>query len=131
MTTDAHARPSILIVDDEFGLAEMLRELLTDIGYDVRLAINGRLALAVLRERAADVVLTDVMMPVMNGPELARALRQDERFRNTRIVFMTSLASALRAESDLGDAVLEKPFTPERLIATLRGIGANGAQPRG
>jgi len=128
MTADAHTRPSILIVDDEFGLAEMLRELLTDIGYDVRLAINGRLALAVLRERAADVVLTDVMMPVMNGPELARALRQDERFRNTRIVFMTSLASALRAESDLGDAVLEKPFTPERLIATLRGIGANGAQ---
>ncbi len=122
-TGSEHTRPSILIVDDEFGLAEMLRELLAEAGYDVRLAINGRLALASLRERRAEVVLTDVMMPVMNGPELARALRQDEQFRDTCIIFMTSLTSALQAEARLGDAVLEKPFTPERLMATLRQLG--------
>ncbi len=115
----AKALQSILIVDDEFGLAEMLREMLRDSGFEVTLAINGRLALEILEERTVDVVLTDMMMPVLDGAELASAMRSDDRYRDTAIIMMTSLPTA-RAKSDgLFDAVLRKPFTPDLLLETV------------
>jgi CheY-like chemotaxis protein len=110
---------SILIVDDEFGLAEMLREMLRDEGYDVCLAINGRLALEILGERSIDLVITDIMMPVMDGVELAAAIRASDRYRDIPIVIMTSLPSLPRHQSDLFDAVLRKPFTPDLLLSTI------------
>jgi CheY-like chemotaxis protein len=110
--------PAILIVDDEYGLAEMLRELLAEVGYDVAVAINGRLALEVLAERRIDVVLTDLMMPVMDGPELARAMRAMDVYRLIPIVPMTSLRSAVD-DPALFAAVLDEPFTPATPLATL------------
>ena len=111
--------PSVLIVEDEYGLAELLRDMLTEFGYDVSLAINGRLALEILREREIHVVLTDTMMPVMDGPELARAMRADERHRRIPIVMMTSLAAAVPSTPGLYEAVLGKPFTPAALLKVL------------
>jgi CheY-like chemotaxis protein len=108
-----------LIVDDEFGLAEMLREMLRESGYDVTLAINGRLALEILGEGKMDLVLTDMMMPVMDGAELAAAMRRDHRHRATPIIMMTSLPTALPQPAGLFDAVLRKPFTPDLLLATM------------
>jgi CheY-like chemotaxis protein len=113
------ATPSILIVEDEYGLAELLRDMLTELGYDVSLAINGRLALEVLREREIHLVLTDVMMPVMDGPELARAMRADRRHRRIPIVMMTSLAAAVPSTPGLYEVVLAKPFTPNALLKVL------------
>jgi CheY-like chemotaxis protein len=114
----AHA--SILIVDDEFGLAQMLREMLREHDYDVSLAINGRLALEALRDQPVDLVITDLMMPLMDGLELAAALRGSDTHRHVPIVLMTSLPSALPQQGHMFDAVLRKPFTPELLMATLR-----------
>jgi CheY-like chemotaxis protein len=111
--------PSILIVDDEFGLAEMLREMLREAGYDVTLAINGRLALQILDERRVDLVLTDMMMPVMDGAELAAAMRRDARHRETPIILMTSLPGLVLRSDSLFNAVLRKPFTPELLLRTI------------
>ena len=127
-------QPSILIVDDEFGLAEMLREMLREYGYDVTLAINGRLALDILAERQVDLVITDMMMPVMDGAELAHAMRNSEKHRNTPIVMMTSLPSAAPQKHDLFDATLRKPFTPDLLLNTLKSClanrpGNNGGHP--
>src|SRR6185436_16304478 len=117
----ARAMPggSILIVEDEYGLAELLRDMLTELGYEVSLAINGRLALEVLRERDVQLVLTDAMMPVMDGPELARAMRADERHRRIPIIMMTSLAAAVPSTPGLYEAVLGKPFTPDALLKVL------------
>lgn len=114
-------KASILIVDDEYGLAEMLRDVLQELGYDVTLAINGRLALDLLAETAVDLVLTDMMMPVMDGAELATALRQAPRYASVPIVMMTSLPSRHDGDS-LFDAVLRKPFTPEQLLKTLAAL---------
>jgi CheY-like chemotaxis protein len=112
-------RCSILIVDDEFGFAEMLREMLRDDGYEVTLAINGRLALDILRERRVDLVITDLMMPVMDGAELATAIRSDEAMRHTAVLLMTSLPSRVPDQSGLYDAIIRKPFTPEALLAVM------------
>jgi len=110
---------SILIVDDEFGFAEMLCEMLRELDYDVAIAINGRLALELLAERRVDLVLTDMMMPVMDGSELATAMRASDAHRHIPIVMMTSLPTAPPRESHVFDAVLRKPFTPELLLKTL------------
>jgi DNA-binding response OmpR family regulator len=128
--------PSILIVEDEYGLAEMLSEMLSEVGHEVTLAINGQLALDVLRERRIDLVLADAMMPVMDGPELALAMRSNDMYRQIPIVMMTSLPSAMPRMRGLYDAVLSKPFTPEALLKVLdactkRGTGSSGAvRPR-
>ena len=113
------AERSVLIVDDEFGLADMLSEMLRDYGYDVTLAINGRLALDILGERRVDMVITDLMMPVMDGAELAAAMRSSDTLRDLPIILMTSLPAVPR-QTDLYDAVLRKPFTPELLLSTMR-----------
>jgi len=110
---------AILIVDDEFGLAEMLRDMLCELDYDVALAINGQLALEVLGERRIDLVLTDMMMPLMDGAELAAAMRNSEAHQRIPIVMMTSLPTVVPQHDHLFDAVLRKPFTPEQLLSTL------------
>jgi CheY-like chemotaxis protein len=120
------SKQSILIVDDEFGLAEMLREMLRDLGFEVTLAINGRLALEILEEGTVDLVLTDMMMPVMDGAELAAAMRSDRRHRGTPIIMMTSLPTANPQPAGLFDAVLRKPFTPDLLLKTMLGCLASG-----
>ena len=116
-----------MIVDDEFGLAEMLRDMLREHGYDVSLAINGRLALDILEERRIDLVITDVMMPVMDGTELATVMRKSKVHRGIPIVMMTSLPSAWPQQRELFDAVLRKPFTPALLMQTIHDVfGTNG-----
>ena len=117
--------PSILIVDDEFGLAEMLREMLRESGFEVTLAINGRLALEILKEGKVDLVLTDMMMPVMDGAELASAMRSDGKHRDTPIIMMTSLPTPFPRPAGLYDAVLRKPFTPDLLLETMTRLLAN------
>jgi CheY-like chemotaxis protein len=120
---------SILIVDDEFGLAELLREMLREYGYDVTLAINGRLALEILTERKVDLVLTDMMMPVMDGAELAAAMRRSDTHRNTPIIMMTSLPSAVPRPDGLFNAILRKPFSPDLLLTTMLSCLASGPEP--
>jgi CheY-like chemotaxis protein len=118
---------SILIVDDEFGLAEMLREMLHDYGYDVVLAINGRLALDILGERRVDLLITDLMMPVMDGAELAAAVRNSDALRRLPIVLMTSLPASVPSDG-LYDAVLRKPFTPDLLLAAMHACLDDGSR---
>jgi CheY-like chemotaxis protein len=110
---------SVLIVDDEFGLADITADLLTEAGYDVALAINGKLGLASLATRRADLVLTDLMMPVMDGPELIRRMRADPKLAAIPIILMTALPEAVPAQGTLPDAVLVKPFSMTELLATI------------
>ena len=121
---------AVLIVDDEFGLAEMLRDLLRELDYEVTLAINGRLALDILGERHIDLVITDMMMPVMDGAELATAMRGSEAHCRIPIVMMTSLPSAPYTNG-LYDAVIRKPFTPELLLTTMQACFAKSSNSEG
>lgn len=112
---------SVLIVDDEFGLADITADLLRDAGYEVRLAINGKLGLESLVAHPADLVLTDLMMPVMDGPELIRRMRADPRFAGVPAVLMTALPEAIPSgEGALHDAVLVKPFSLAEVLAVVR-----------
>jgi CheY-like chemotaxis protein len=113
-------RGYVLIVDDEFGLADVLASLLLEYEYEASVVINGKLALASLAARAADLVLTDLMMPVMDGPELIKHMRGDARFAAIPIVLMTALPEAIPTGDAQYDAVLVKPFPFAKLLDVLR-----------
>jgi CheY-like chemotaxis protein len=111
----------VLIVDDEFGLAEMAGELLTMLGYSVTTAINGRLGLASLEHFHPDVILLDMMMPVMSGPEVVRALKASADHKDIPIIGMSAAGrDALPADIvPLTVGFLQKPFAFDVLTAAL------------
>lgn len=110
---------TVLIVDDEFGLAEISADLLAEDGFEVAIAINGKLALASLAARRADLVITDLMMPVMDGLELIRRMRAEPALAAIPIALMTALPEAL-SEPVAYDALLVKPFSMTELLDTAR-----------
>src|SRR5574338_333397 len=100
--------PVILLVEDEACTADMLQFLLELEGYTVRTASNGTEALKVLQESEPSVVLSDVMMPFMDGLELTRRLQGNPQFQRIPIVLMTAAPHAVPA--GLAGAVLPKPL---------------------
>jgi CheY-like chemotaxis protein len=113
-------RHSILIVDDEFGLADLMAELLGEAGYEVSIAINGLLALKGLAKSRPSLVLADVMMPIVDGAELLRRMKADPAYADIPVVMMTSLLEALPNDKPpLYQEVLHKPFSPEKLFTTV------------
>lgn len=110
----------VLIVDDEFGLADITSDLLSDRGYETSIVINGKLGLASLAKRRADLVLTDLMMPIMDGPEMIRRMREDPELANIPTILMTALPEAV-PEGALGqhDALIVKPYKIAELLALI------------
>jgi len=113
----------ILIVDDEFTSAEVLAVVLRDDGFRVTVASNGRQALDRLEEASPDLIVTDLMMPVMNGVEMARAVRARPRFARVPILLISSVAeSALGGQPAAHDGFLRKPFGLDALIDAIRAL---------
>jgi CheY-like chemotaxis protein len=113
----------ILIVEDEFGLAEVMGQLLLDSGYDVAVAVNGTAALAHMDVRRPDLVLVDLMMPILDGPGLVRRMRADPALAQVPVVLMTALPGAVPADIiAIVQGVLAKPFTQEALMAAVASL---------
>jgi CheY-like chemotaxis protein len=114
---------TVLVVDDEFGVAEVLQSILEDEGYRVVTAINGKQALTRLGEHSADVILLDYMMPIMDGTQTLAAIRKDPAFKNVPVIMMSSLEEgAVRETCTDYDSFLRKPFRAMvvvRLVAQL------------
>ena len=121
----APAKPSILIVDDEFGLAELLRDVMRDSGYDVSLAMNGLQALETLDEKRVDLVLTDMMMPELSGSQLLQALRSDPRTASLLVVLLTARADSTDVQEGLAQGAADyitKPFQRDVLLSHIRAL---------
>lgn len=116
---------TILLVEDEEMVRKVVRRTLLSQGYKVIEATNGAEALRLALEDPARIslVLTDVMMPVMGGPELARRLWQ--RFPDLKVVFLSGYApDSMSAESGVppGAILIEKPFAIEKLMSIVRDV---------
>jgi two-component system response regulator VicR len=111
--------PTILLVEDEIAAAEAVGYLLELEGFHVVAASNGREALDRLDEVRPDLVLSDIMMPQMDGLDLARAIRGRPDLRDVPIVLMSAAHSMLKTANP-ASAVLAKPLDFQRLLATLR-----------
>ena len=101
----------VLVVDDEFGIAELIDAVLTEEGYRVLTAMNGRQGLATMAKEHPDLVFLDYMMPVMDGADVLRAMARDPTIDGVPVVLMSSMPEALVAERCAGYAVfMRKPF---------------------
>jgi DNA-binding response OmpR family regulator len=110
---------TILIVDDEYLIADILGFALEDEGFLVEVASNGRKALDALREKRVELVITDYMMPVLNGEELVVAIRKQPELSGLPVILMSG-AQANQVSPELFDAVFDKPFDMDRMIAKVR-----------
>lgn len=122
--TQAEARAAVpllvLVVDDEPGIVEFLRYALEDSGYRVDTARDGCDALAAIARERPDFVLTDLMMPRLDGWELCRRLREDDATHDVPIVAM----SAVSNRGVNVDAFLAKPFELDDLLSALQHVAA-------
>lgn len=112
---------TILVVDDEYLIADILGYALEDEGFMVVKASNGQKGLDVLdRERPA-LIITDFMMPVMDGLEFATAVRALPAVNHLPVILMSGAQAHIGMQrSDLFDVVLAKPFNVELVIAEVK-----------
>jgi CheY-like chemotaxis protein len=108
---------SVLVVDDDAAIARLVRLALRAAGFDAITAVNGAEALERLEDRAADLIVLDLEMPVMGGREFYRRLRAT----GARVpVVILSAYGAERARTELGaEAAVQKPFEPSELVEVI------------
>ncbi|WP_426339470.1 hybrid sensor histidine kinase/response regulator [Pseudoduganella sp. S-14] len=109
----------ILIVEDSPTQAERLRRLIRSSGYHARVAANGKLALADIREHKPHLVLSDIVMPEMNGYELCRAVKADPALRDIPVILVTSLTDPkdiIRGIECGADNFIRKPYAEDYLL---------------
>jgi two-component system alkaline phosphatase synthesis response regulator PhoP len=119
------AKGRILVIDDEKDLIELVRYNLENDGFSVRDAMDGEAGLAMAVREHPDVILIDLMLPGMDGLEVCRSLRSNERTAHIPLIMLT----AKSAESDrvlgleLGaDDYITKPFSPRELTARIKAV---------
>ena len=122
------AAKRVLVVDDRPDILGFMLLGLESAGFDVEVAANGRQAIERQREHAADVMITDIFMPEMDGLETIDRIRA--QFPHTRIIAMSSGASRmqdyLKVAGEIGaDATLVKPFSTAELVRLVRRLASD------
>ncbi|PKN83847.1 MAG: hypothetical protein CVU51_11565 [Deltaproteobacteria bacterium HGW-Deltaproteobacteria-1] len=116
-------KTKILIVDDNTDIQAMLKSMMEHQGWDVCQAANGKAALEIARHKAPDLIVSDILMPVMDGYDLCRQCKSDKKLKNIPFVFYTATYTEPHEEKfalDLGaDIFINKPEKPSTLIKIL------------
>ena len=112
---------TILVVEDEPLIALALEAALADAGYGVVTAANGRQGLERLAEAPRpDLVLTDMMMPVMNGPAMLAAMAANPDLRGIPVIVLSSLPEeSVRSRANGVAAILRKPCTADEVLGAM------------
>jgi len=113
----------VLVADDDDNFRNLVIELLTDAGYKVAAEVNGRLAWERLQAEGADMAVLDVNMPEMDGFELLRHIRGDERFSRMPVLMLTIRAFAddqVEGYDAGADDYLTKPFANDEFQARIK-----------
>ena len=115
----------LLLVDDEPGVRESVKEYLQDSGFDVQVASNATDAWQMLQQKTPDLVISDIMMPKVDGYQFLKQLREDPRFKTLPVIFLT--ARGMTSDRIQGyqagvDAYLSKPFDPDELVAIVENL---------
>ncbi len=122
---NAETTGQVLLVDDEPGLREAVQAYLEDSGFTVRTAGNASEGWELLQQSSPDVLISDIMMPQVDGYQFLQQVREDVRFKGLPVVFLT--ARGMTSDRIQGyqagcDAYLPKPFDPEELVAIVTNL---------
>lgn len=120
---DEKDRRQILIVDDDPLIARILKDPLEREGYQVRVASHGLEALEVVKVEKPDLIILDILMPLLDGFKTARLLKFDKKFKDIPIIVLTSRAT--EGERRIGEKVkadeyLFKPFRPPQVLNVVK-----------
>jgi DNA-binding response OmpR family regulator len=123
-----HMAKTILVVDDKASMRTLIRDYLTEEGFRVVVAENGRTALFIARQEKPDLILLDILMPELGGYEFLRVYRKE---RNTPIILVT--AKVEESDKVLGlelgaDDYITKPFGMREMVARIRAVMRRGGQ---
>ncbi|MDB9318828.1 response regulator transcription factor [Nodularia spumigena] len=115
----------LLLVDDEPGLREAVSDYLQESGFSVQVASNAREGWDWMQQNTPDLVISDVMMPLVDGYQFLKQLREDPRFQTVPVIFLT--AKGMTGDRIQGyqagvDAYLPKPFDPDELVAIVENL---------
>lgn len=115
----------LLLVDDEPGLREAVQAYLEDSGFAVDVASNAREGLDLARQKLPDLIITDIMMPQVDGYQFLKQLREDPQFKALPVVFLTArgmTSDRIQGYNAGCDAYLSKPFDPDELVAIVKNL---------
>ena len=118
----------IIIAEDSLTQAESLKYILEGFGYRVLVGNNGETALFLIKKEKPLLVLTDIIMPVMDGYELCRYIKADKNLNDVPVILLTSLADATDVIKGLesgADSYIMKPFTEKYLLSRIKNVLAN------
>ncbi len=124
MLDERHVRGSVLVVDDEPTIGEVVCRYLDRAGYETRVALDGPSALEKVRERSPDLVVLDLMLPGIGGLDVMRRIRDCERDR-TAIILLTAKGEETDRIMGLrlgADDYVAKPFSPGELVARVDAV---------
>ncbi len=134
---DAATRPLVLVVDDEKDIQRVAVRVIEGLGYGVLLATNGIEGLELVKRYKPEMVLTDALMPKLDGREMARRIKDDAETAQVKVVVMTALYTQVKYQTEAFkaykvDDYLVKPLDAEQLRGVLeKQIGAPSAAPAG
>jgi len=114
---------SILIVDDEPSIIVPLQFLMEQNGYHVLVAFSGEEAMETIEHHHPDLILLDIMLPVIDGFEVCQRVRENPEFKDIRIILLTAVGSEANVAKGLAlgaDAYITKPFSNSEVIGKVR-----------
>lgn len=120
----------ILIVDDEPNIVISLEFLMEQSGYEVAIARNGEEALEKIASFEPDLVLLDIMLPLLNGFEVCQRIRENPQWNRTKVIMLSAKGREIDVSKGIAlgaDAYVTKPFSTKDLIAQVQRLLANGA----
>jgi len=116
-------KKEILIVDDDIVTQNMLRTTLSNAGYSPFSTPSGREAIRLAKERSPSLIILDIMMPDMDGGEVADILRKDPKTKDIPIIFLSVLVSEQEEKSGkqkIAGSLMSKPYNRDRLLNEVR-----------
>lgn len=119
------SKQTILVVDDERDLLDLIEYNLKKEGFNVLKAENGEQGIAVAREHNPDLILLDIMMPKMDGLEAVEIMRKDDALKRTPIIFLTARSDENTEVEGLnkgGDDYITKPISTTKLISRIKAV---------
>ena len=118
-------KKNLLLVDDDFRLRQSISDYLSNEGFNVVCSCTGKDALVVLQERHIDLIITDIVMPILDGYDLIKSLHLSSDLSRIPIIFLTAkgMTNDKIKGYDLGcSAYLTKPFNPNELLSIIRNL---------
>lgn len=121
-----HAKQKILIIDDDPFILDMYVLKFRERGFDVEIAKDGKEGLQKARAGGVDIILLDIVMPVVDGFSILSELKKEEATRSTKVIILTNLGQKEDVERGLGlgadDYIIKAHFTPSEVVEKVKNI---------